>query len=90
LGGIHDVPSNLPAPKANQSHQHRVLGSTSPVRLICRRPSKCFATMFPLVGLPCRRVELHSPECVEWLPHQHRLDIVGKTMWIYYIAERPH
>jgi len=41
------------------------------------------------VAVSARRA-LRSPECVEWLPHQHRLDIVGKTMWIYYVTERTH
>jgi hypothetical protein len=38
------------------------------------------------VAVSARRA-LRSPECVEWLPQQHRLDIVGKTMWIYYVPE---
>ena len=40
------------------------------------------------VAVSARRA-LRSPECVEWLPGQHRLATVGKTMWIYYVPEQP-
>jgi hypothetical protein len=41
------------------------------------------------VAVSARRA-LRSPECVEWLPQQRRLDIIGKTMWIYYVPEQAH
>ena len=41
------------------------------------------------VAVSARRA-LRSPECVEWLSGQHRLDTVGKTMWIYHMPEQPN
>jgi uncharacterized protein YbdZ (MbtH family) len=47
---------------------------------------KCGDVPSGWVAIAVRRARRY-PECWPWLPQQQRLAIVGKTMWIYHIAE---
>jgi hypothetical protein len=44
--------------------------------------TNCDAKPSGWVALEVRRARVH-PECYPWLPQQHLLTTVGKTMWIY-------
>jgi hypothetical protein len=47
---------------------------------------KCGDPVSGWVAIAARRARRYS-QCYPWLSQQQRLDVVGKTMWIYNIAE---
>jgi hypothetical protein len=47
---------------------------------------KCGDVPSGWVAIAARRARRY-PQCWPWLPQQQRLAVVGKTMWIYHIAE---
>jgi hypothetical protein len=47
---------------------------------------KCGDVPSGWVAIAVRRARRY-PECWPWLPQQQRVEVVGKTMWIYHVAE---